>query len=448
MGCILQDNRAVDITDLWDRAHSHLKPSPDFLDNGFVDRSTCPACSRTSAVRLSAAIKSVDHTRRGSVLFCHACGRYHVPESEVGSSGQIVGVDARLWAASPTFLNLEPTTRCNFSCWYCVGRHMEQADIEIGKFVRILDNFPGLRTLALVGEGEPLMHKQFFEMVKIARDRGIKVGTISNGSTFSRSNIEKICESGINYISISIDSSVPEQFASSRLGGNLAKTLENIKRLVDHRNSIGSSYPKIGLKGTLFSYSMDELPKIVDLAKRHGVEIFESFQSLNPMCTYVPIYPTDKLPELDCFEEVSARIQEDSSYARENLTPIYVFAQEEGIEIDNNGTPNGIRPGCDEQWIYSLLTGDVTPCCQIKNPQDENWNLSDFSISEIQNDPNYQNLRFNLWNGFFPSMCRGCWKTKTAGDFVRQCGVRSDSMPDSVEKSAGSMLSRVVRFFK
>lgn len=408
----MKNNCALDITDLWNDAHSHLIPTSDFLENGFIDKVDCPGCSNPSAIKITASLKLVDQTRQGSVLFCHACSRFHLPEGEIASNEQIVGVDAKLWAASPTFLNLEPTTRCNFSCWYCVGRHMEQADIEIENFVRIIDNFPGLRTLALVGEGEPLMHKQFFDMVKIARDRGIEVGTISNGSTFSRSNIEKICESGINYISISIDSTIPEQFASSRQGGDLAKTLKNIKQLVDYRDSIGSSYPKIGLKGTLFSYSEEELPKIVDLAKQHGVEIFESFQSLNPMSTYIPIYPLDKLPELNTTKDVNARIQLDSSYAQEKLIPIHVFAQNEGIEIDNNGTPNGIRPGCDEQWVYSLLSGDVTPCCQIKHSQSDKWNLSNFSISEIQNDPSYQNLRFNLWNGFFPSMCSGCWKTK------------------------------------
>ncbi len=444
----LQNNRAFDITDLWNREHSHLRPSSDFIDNGFIDRTVCPACLRTTAVSLTANIKLLDHTRTSSVLFCHDCGKFHVFGAEITSSDQIIGVDARLWAASPTFLNLEPTTRCNFSCWYCVGRHMEQADIEVDNFARILDNFPQLRTLALVGEGEPLMHKQFFEMVKIARDRGMKVGTISNGSTFSRSNIEKICESGINYISISIDSTNPEKFSSSRIGGDLSKTLDNIKKLVDYRNSIGGIYPKIGLKGTLLSYNKDELPKIVDLAKLYGVEVFESFQPLNPMCTYIPIYPAENMLELDSIEEVNEKIQKDSAYAREKLIPIHIFAQDEGIEIDNNGTSNGIRPGCDEQWIYSLLSGDVTPCCQIKKTQNENWNLGKFSISEIQSDASYQNLRFNLWNGFFPSMCQGCWKTKTSGDFVRQCGVRSHPAPESAEKSPDFFFSRLIRFFK
>jgi len=27
-------------------------------------------------------------------------------------------------------------------------------------------------------------------------------------------------------------------------------------------------------------------------------------------------------------------------------------------------------------------------------------------------DPEYENVRFNLWNGIFPSYCEGCWKTR------------------------------------
>ena len=66
----------------------------------------------------------------------------------------VTAVDARLWSAAPTFLNIEPTTRCNFSCWYCIGRHMVQADIEVDNFARMLDNYPSVKAIALVGDGQ------------------------------------------------------------------------------------------------------------------------------------------------------------------------------------------------------------------------------------------------------------------------------------------------------
>ena len=443
----------TDVTKLWKSAHPHLVPFDSHLDNGYVTKVACPACNNGAAVEVKSKIQTEGLALNLPVIYCGQCCSYHVKrgdgEGMLPWGEKIISVDTRLWSATPTFLNLEPTTRCNFDCWYCVGRHMKQADIEVSRFIEILDRFPGLRTLALVGEGEPLMHKQFFEMVKIARDRGIMVGTISNGSTFSRSNIEKLCDSGINYISVSIDSTDFEQFSSSRIGGDLTKVLNNIRSLVEYRDAIGSEYPKIGLKGTLFLESIDQMPKIVDLAKQHGVEIFEGFQALNPMCTYVPIYSPDKRAKLAEIDEVNARIRADMSYALSKLMPIYEFATKEGIEIDNNGTPNGLRPGCDEQWIYSLLSGDVTPCCQIKEPQNSKWNLAKYSIEEIELDPDYQNLRFNLWNGLFPHMCDGCWKTQTSSKVVQDIKRQEAQSRSHLRGSPlGGVVSRVVRFFR
>ena len=405
---VSQNESWTDITAVWDRAHSHLRPLADRLAVANEKHHDCPGGCGGTAVDVVAHVRMHDvWHERTSVRYCFGCDRYFVS----GDAAAIDAVDARLWSSTPTFLNIEPTTRCNFSCWYCVGRHMKQEDIAVDGFLRVLDNFPSLKTIALVGEGEPLMHKGFFKMARAAVDRGIRVVTLSNGSTFSSSNVKKICEAGITYISISIDSFDPSTFASSRIGGKLQQVLDGIRRLRDYRDRHGYKYPKIALKGTLFHGTQDQLPRIAALAKEYGIEIFESFQVLNPMTTYVPIYPSEKVGELKHISAVGAAICRDAPDVHDLLQPMQEFFAEEGIDIDKNGTPNGLRPGCDEQWIYSLLSGDVTPCCQIKTPMSPTWNLFTHSIDEILQDRLYENTRFNLWNGFFPRYCKGCSKT-------------------------------------
>jgi len=289
---------------------------------------------------------------------------------------------------------------------------MKQEDININNFVKVLDNFPTVKTIALVGEGEPLLHKDFFAMAHMAKDRGIRVMIISNGSALSQSVVKKLCEAEIAYVAISIDSFDPDTFASSRIGGKLPKIWQGIERLSRYRDMHGYRYPRIAVKGTLFSHTENEMPSIIEEAKRHGVDIFESFQPLNPMKTYTLIYPKDKLVELAHLEPIAATIHRDSTIANRNLQSISEFCVEEGIEIAKSGRPNGLRKNCDEQWIYSLLSGDVTPCCQIKTPIDPHWNLFEYSLADILREPYFQNTRFNLWNGLFPKYCEGCWKTR------------------------------------
>ena len=402
-----------DITDVWSRCHSHLRP----LDGAV------PPDENQRLPRLTARVRFGSDTwiENATITFSRDHQRYLLLNSDRTSAlgkridllqTPVEAVDARLWSRTPTMINIEPTTRCNFNCWYCVGRHMEQADIRVEDFEEMLDNFPTLRTIALVGEGEPLLHKGFFEMAAMAKARGMHVIAISNGSAFSQSVIRQLCDVGVTYISISIDSHDPATFASSRIDGDLEKVLAGIKRLREYRDANGFIYPKIGLKGTLFNDTKDQLPAIVDLAKAAGVEVFESFQALNPMKNYIRIYPQGHLKELPSADKVSQAIALDSAYGRETLQPIDAFCAEHGIELFRPVISNPLRKNCDETWLYSLLSGDITPCCQIKTPISPRWNVFKHPVEEILSDLDYENTRFNLWNGFFPDYCAGCWKTR------------------------------------
>lgn len=411
----------LDITAIWNRCHPHLRPLQAHLPLATHDRVTGAAGNKGVTV--------LAHVRFGTDIWTDAPmkvihflddGRYFLDADEYSKlmearpvlrHEQVTAVNARLWFSKPTFLNLEPTTRCNFNCWYCIGRHMRQDDIRLEDFSAALDNFPTLKTLALVGEGEPLMHKGFFTMAAMARARGIRVMIISNGSTLSQSIVRQLCENEIAYVGVSIDSANPATFAHSRIDGKLEQVWRGIERLRDWRDQHGYRYPKIGLKGSLFAKTENELPDIVAAAKAHGVDIFESFQPLNPMQSYVRIYPRQHLGELAHVGHVAATIARDSAAARRSLIPIDEFCAAEGIDFAKDGRANRLRNNCDEQWIYALLSGDVTPCCQIKTPISPRWNLFRHSLEAILSDPEYENVRFNLWNGLFPTYCNGCWKT-------------------------------------
>lgn len=419
----LTPGAAVDLTPVWQRCHGHLVPDLRHARLQAGEYRRCDFCQAEEAFLVAAHLRfGSDHwVEEQRVSHCPACGRFALsPDLHAAAAAlaphigtmPVTAVDARLWSSRPTFLNIEPTTRCNFNCWYCIGRHMVQADIEVDNFARMLDNFPSVKAIALVGEGEPLLHKGFFEMAHMARERGIRVLMISNGSAFSESVVRKICEAGIAYISISIDSTEPGTFAKSRIDGDLARIWEGIERLRSYRDANGYRYPRISLKGTLFTHTEDQLVEIASEAQRHGVDLLESFQPLNPKLSYVKIYPREQLAQLAAVPTVSAKIHHQTQAARGILRDAVDFCNEEGIPASGQGRPNGMRPGCDEEWLYSLLSGHVTPCCQVKDVLDPSWNLFERPVDEILADAHYENLRFNLWNGLFPACCEGCYKTR------------------------------------
>lgn len=412
----------LDVTDLWLVAHPHLSPMGQDV---FIPDSlrSCLQCGAVHAVQVFAHLRFGGNAwqEMAELEFCPDAGRFYLRKTLLTAYQQALGlspdvmpslVEARLWHSSPKILNIEPTTRCNFSCWYCVGRHMKQEDIELENFGKMLSNFPDLEALALVGEGEPLLHKDFFKMANMARERNIRVLTISNGSAFSQSVVRQLCESEIAYVSISIDSHLPDVFAASRLEGNLEKVWQGIRRLRTYRDEHGYAYPKIGLKGTLFKETQDQIPAIVAAAKENGVEIFESFQPLNPKESYLSIYPKAALCEVDSIAEVGAAIARDSVFGREELLPFQDFCSVEQLPFFPKVFSRPEGRSCNETWLYALLSGDITPCCQIKSGFSGRWNIFDKQLTEILADRDYENLRFNLWNGIFPNYCQGCWKVR------------------------------------
>jgi hypothetical protein len=158
------------ITEIWNRCHGHLRPLAQHLPRVPEDRECCPVCGAEQAVRVRARLRfGPDFWKDdASVLYCHQCENYSLPprekegyanEAALGHPAfsddyaELTAVDARLWSRTPSVLNLGPTTRCNFNCWYCIGRHMQQDDLSFEAFARALDNFPALRVLALVNIG-------------------------------------------------------------------------------------------------------------------------------------------------------------------------------------------------------------------------------------------------------------------------------------------------------
>ena len=191
--------------------------------------------------------------------------------------------------ASVRFLQVEPTTRCNFTCGFCAGRHMDQTDLEFDAFASALDRLPEVEHIELQGEGEPLMHPAFFEMARRARARGIEVSTITNGSMFSRERIERLLDADLTSVLVSIESPQPLEFASIR-GGRLDKVIEGVGALVAARNARGLARPAVGFAVTVLKSTEARFPDILALYRRLGLDGGVVVQSLNRMEVYARGY--------------------------------------------------------------------------------------------------------------------------------------------------------------
>jgi MoaA/NifB/PqqE/SkfB family radical SAM enzyme len=68
-----------------------------------------------------------------------------------------------------------------------------------------LSDFPGSKTIAFAGLGEPLLHEKFPEMVRLAHRRGLRMEMTSNATLLTPSLAGSLVEAGLDQFTVSID---------------------------------------------------------------------------------------------------------------------------------------------------------------------------------------------------------------------------------------------------
>ena len=161
-----------------------------------------------------------------------------------------------------TAVNLELTNRCNLACVMCpVNNGMSRAkrDLELAEFKRIIDTSPGLELILMFQWGESLLVRDFFERVRYAADRGIRVMITSNGTLLDEECCRRILECGLERITFSVDGG-PETHERIR-GFSHEELRENVERLVRMRDEAGASLG-IDVNMTIWEANEAEAPEV------------------------------------------------------------------------------------------------------------------------------------------------------------------------------------------
>jgi sulfatase maturation enzyme AslB (radical SAM superfamily) len=87
---------------------------------------------------------------------------------------------------APVSINLDLTTACNYRCTHCIDwdmlntRHKYREE-ELRSSLRLMQE-RGLRSVILIGGGEPTLYPRFADFVAYLKELGLQVAVVSNGS--------------------------------------------------------------------------------------------------------------------------------------------------------------------------------------------------------------------------------------------------------------------------
>ncbi len=163
------------------------------------------------------------------------------------------------------------TRRCNLRCEHCYLDASDTADDEMSleDFGEVVNDLVKCEVpLIIFSGGEPLVRKDFFEILKLVKDAGLKSVISTNGTLITPENAERLAELGVRYVGVSLDAACPEIHDRFRgVKGSWEKAVEGV------RNAKTAGI-RTGLRITVTKDNYRELPALLDLALREGVERF------------------------------------------------------------------------------------------------------------------------------------------------------------------------------
>ena len=161
-----------------------------------------------------------------------------LPEGEYDFGG-------RLTADFPSQLIVDATELCNLACTHCAHPEFKKSRYYAGRSLdaelsdKAVDEVAAhgagkCQYIRFTGEGEPLIHPRIFEMLDYAvRRSGTTVTITTNGTISAANKLERLVETGLHVIDISIDAFTPETYAAVRVNGVLDETRANVLRLIE-----------------------------------------------------------------------------------------------------------------------------------------------------------------------------------------------------------------------
>ena len=202
-------------------------------------------------------------------------------------------------------IQIEVTSRCNIRCVMCPVTvladrwHAQNLDWEL--YLRIARAFEHIKYVHLQGWGEPLLHPRLFDMIRVAKEAGCRVGFTTNGTLLGEVASQRLLDLHLDLLAVSIAGATPQTHAAIRVGSDLLQILNNLRRLLDLRARQKVPHPKVEIFFLMTKTNMAELPAVVDLTASMGAD-----ELVATNLDYVPSEQQDGLKAFACESQSKA----------------------------------------------------------------------------------------------------------------------------------------------
>ncbi len=197
------------------------------------------------------------------------------PDENRPSSGAPENHPAGKHEYKPRLVFWEVTKGCNLRCIHCratATELMSPTDLPTGKALNIISQIADFANPILVlSGGEPLYRHDIFQLAEYATSRGLRTALATNGTMVTKDIAEKIKNSGIKRVSISLDGADATTHDTFRgIPGAFDAAVYGMKNL----QQLGVS---VQINTTIARHNAHQLPDVLELARRLGADALHTF---------------------------------------------------------------------------------------------------------------------------------------------------------------------------
>ncbi len=289
---------------------------------------------------------------------------------------------------------IEPVRACNLRCPSCpigsgVASNFDKLTFD--NFRIIIDKiYQTIEDISLFNYGEPLLHEDIDKMIYYAKKKGIKKVKIHTNGMLLDDNIgEKIIESGLDSLSISIDAASKESYDKYRVGGDFEQLVEKVKDFLRLRKRMKSGKPSVRAQFIIMSHNEHEVKKFYEMFKEIGVNKIR-------------------------FKTFNAHMDGSDDHKNKQFLPLnkkYSRYSDNEAHIINNKFKSNI---CSWPWENVVINsnGDIAPCCYDYN--------ADYKLGNIFDDDWWNNPSRNIFRE----------KMENSPDEIEMCKYCAVGIPD------------------
>jgi len=318
--------------------------------------------------------------------------------------------------ATPVEAYFEVANRCNSRCATCPLTFSPQEaarQLSLDDFRALVDQLPHLRRAVLQGIGEPLLNHDLAGMIDYLKQRGIYVVFNTNATLLTRRRQIQLIESGLDELRVSIDASTAETYHRVRGIPAFDRVVSHVAEMVRTQREVQATTPRLSFWFTGMVDNLPELPGLVELAARVGVEEVY-LQRLT--------YWGEGLAsaEQSLFRQQRDEVEAILDKAQRRARQLGVALRGAGAASPREtvaGHPPETQPwrACSRplRLAYVTAQGTALPCCIAPftdAPFDEITlgNYLEDGINAVWNGERYQEFRRRLYSSEPPPSCRNC----------------------------------------